>query len=429
MTRKFYKIYLFILFFMVLILCSCSSNNNNKIDFNVLNISFNNAIYKYDGHDKSIFITGDLPSDISVSYSGNNKIDVGEYEVTATFKDENNKYDNISEKKAIMTIIKGDYDMSNVIFSDCYYDYDELPHNNIISLRDGYNLPNEISVTYDGNDKVDIGEYEVIAHFNSTNSNYNFIPDMKAKLVIGKGNYHYVNFHLSNDLIIKKLVKDNESLIEIPGIIAKEGYKGYWNYDFDCIKEDVDLYPTYIANKYSISYDVNGGDSLDDPIQNVNFGEQFILEEPTRIGYTFAGWYCGDTKIESGIYNFDYNINLKAIWLANNYTITYNVNGGDELENNTQEVLFGDVNTLSIPTRTGYTFAGWYYNDVLIDDVLPWNIDSDVTLVAKWTNDICSIVYVVNGGNPLEDNIQKVVFDEEYELVIPTRTGYTFAGW
>ena len=111
------------------------------MDFNSLNISFDNQTFKYDGQEKSILINGDLPTDISVSYSGNNKSDIGEQEVIATFKDEQSHYENVHDLKAKMTIVKGDYDMSNIVFSDCYFDYDELSHSKEISFSNGYVLP------------------------------------------------------------------------------------------------------------------------------------------------------------------------------------------------------------------------------------------------------------------------------------------------
>ena len=46
----------------------------------------------------------------------------------------------------------------------------------------------------------------------------------------------------------------------------------------------------------------------------VGYGEEFTLPTLTRAGYTFLGWYNGDTKVESGIWNYDTNVTLIPRW-------------------------------------------------------------------------------------------------------------------
>ena len=79
--------------------------------------------------------------------------------------------------------------------------------------------------------------------------------------------------------------------------------------------------------EYTITYDANGG-TISNTTQTVTYGYDVILATPEREGYTFAGWYDGETKYESGKWSASNDVTLKAKWTANNYTIKYDANGG-----------------------------------------------------------------------------------------------------
>ena len=89
------------------------------------------------------------------------------------------------------------------------------------------------------------------------------------------------------------------------------------------------------------------------------------LPTPTRVGYTFGGWYSDSTLTTSvgaggASYTPTANINLYAKWTASNYTITFNANGGS-VSTTTKSVTYGQTYTdLPTPTRAGYEFKGWY---------------------------------------------------------------------
>ena len=94
---------------------------------------------------------------------------------------------------------------------------------------------------------------------------------------------------------------------------------------------------------------------------------------PTRAGYTFGGYYTaangegtqyidanGKLTSSASATNFSSNGTLYAKWTANNYTLTFNANGGS-VSTTTKSVTYGQTYTdLPTPTRTGYTFKGWY---------------------------------------------------------------------
>lgn len=119
------------------------------------------------------------------------------------------------------------------------------------------------------------------------------------------------------------------------------------------------------ANSYTITYNANGG--VDAPEGQIKIdGVTLILsdQEPTRDGYLFRGWSTTtnpDRIYSAGAeYDEDHGAKFYAIWSQNEYTISYNANGGYGAPENQKKVK--DVTlTLSTkkPYRKGYEFKGW----------------------------------------------------------------------
>lgn len=110
------------------------------------------------------------------------------------------------------------------------------------------------------------------------------------------------------------------------------------------------------------------------------------------------------------------------------YKINYNLGDGTSVESLSYKV--GQEIKLPTPTKKGYTFLGWYENDVLIN-TLDTNAKRDYTLVAKWEMSTYTINYDLDGGEltiePVKSfNIENV---ENIQLPTPTRKDYIFAGW
>ncbi|MBP3799372.1 MAG: BspA family leucine-rich repeat surface protein, partial [Bacilli bacterium] len=115
---------------------------------------------------------------------------------------------------------------------------------------------------------------------------------------------------------------------------------------------------------------------------------------------------------------------------VNAYLITYDTNGGSE--NTTQTVTVGDsLDSLSVPTREGYTFAGWYTEASGGTQVTTATVPTaTTTYYAHWTPIDYNITYNLDGGevgtaNPTTYNPDS----NSITLNNPTKTGYTFAGW
>ena len=177
---------------------------------------------------------------------------------------------------------------------------------------------------------------------------------------------------------------------------------------------------------YTIDFDTNGGlptlSSIDYTIES----DSFTLQEITKVGYTFDGWYNGETKvteITTGTYG---NMTLVAKWTADLYTISYNLaDGVNSPENPTSYTIESGLITLKEPTRVGYTFVGWYNGEQLVTTI-DSNTLENISLTAKWTVNSYKLTFDVD-GNLTEKNFK---YGESVTAIEnPTKVGHTFAGW
>ena len=189
-------------------------------------------------------------------------------------------------------------------------------------------------------------------------------------------------------------------------------------YDFKDIytkNEALTLYPVWNTNKYTIAFDTNGGSEIA-PITQDYGTEITAPDNPTRKGYTFKGW---DKEIPKTMPAE--NITVKAQWEINQYTITFDTNGGSEIAPITQD--YGtEITAPDNPTRKGYTFKGW---DKEIPETMP---AENITVKAQWEINQYTITFDTNGGS----EIAPITQDYGTEITAPdnpTRKGYTFKGW
>jgi uncharacterized repeat protein (TIGR02543 family) len=161
------------------------------------------------------------------------------------------------------------------------------------------------------------------------------------------------------------------------------------------------------AYTYSLTYSYNlatGGNSVPTAIFTTG-GTAITLPTPTRTGYTFSGWYSdaglsskiGDAGASYSPTGTSLALNAYAKWTANTYSVTYNYNsatGGDRpvIDSFTTG---GTAITLPTPTRTGYTFAGWYFDAGLIykigdagENYSPPGSPLTLSAYAEWTRNI-----------------------------------------
>jgi uncharacterized repeat protein (TIGR02543 family) len=152
------------------------------------------------------------------------------------------------------------------------------------------------------------------------------------------------------------------------------------------------LYAKWTIIKYTITFNANGGNAVSSMAVPYNSAIG-TLPTTARTGYTFNGWYTaasGGMKIAATV-KATANKTYYAQWTAKKYTITLNVNGGNALTalSQTKTVTYGAAHgTLPAPTRTGYSFSGWYTSTSFTSQITASTVVSFAgsrTLYAKWT--------------------------------------------
>lgn len=163
-------------------------------------------------------------------------------------------------------------------------------------------------------------------------------------------------------------------------------YNGNTEFKFsDSITEDITLTAHWKQNKYTVTFDTDGGSAV--ASQDVAHGSKATNQTTTKAGFTFVEW-----QLNGQTYDFNTavtaNITLKAKWEvdanAEIVTITFNAAGG-VLTSTTLTILKGGhAASLPQPTRDGYSFDGWYVGDV--EFTTSTVVNEDITVTAKWTS-------------------------------------------
>ena len=149
---------------------------------------------------------------------------------------------------------------------------------------------------------------------------------------------------------------------------------------------DFTLYANWIANKYLIAYNANGGEGVM-PNQTNTYDLVSCLTSNafTNVGHAFAGWATNETGeavfadcavVSNLTAEAGGEVNLYATWTVNSYTVTFDANGGEG--GWSREMEYGTEISAPTVTREGYTFAGW--QPALLGTVPA----SNVTFTAQW---------------------------------------------
>ena len=224
---------------------------------------------------------------------------------------------------------------------------------------------------------------------------------------------------------------------------------------------DKHYYAKWTAKNYNLAYHLN--DSATQPANNPDAGFTTYTAEspdhtfgtPTRPGYTFLGWFTDaglTTAAPATLVSAQGDTNptdLYAKWSAPlPYSITYVMNdttpAGHTASNPATNPGGFDVTdptiNLQAPTRTGYTFLGWYADAGLTTPISSINPATAVnyTVYAKWSApNAYNVQWALNdtvpagltAANPNASLTSYTVEDADYTLRPATRTGYTFENW
>ena len=177
--------------------------------------------------------------------------------------------------------------------------------------------------------------------------------------------------------------------------------------------DDVTYVAQWSINQYTVTFNANGGEGGTSGKQD--YGSAITAPTVTREGHTFTGW---SPSVAATVPAND--VTYTAQWSVNQYTVTFDANGGEGGTSGKQD--YGSTITAPTVTREGYTFMGWSPS---VAATVPAN---DVTYVAQWSINQYTISFNSNGGTAVDP------ITHDYGTAIsapaaPTKEGYTFAGW
>ena len=225
------------------------------------------------------------------------------------------------------------------------------------------------------------GDYEVI-YLPGTYGTGSAVTDMKPH---------------NNILTLRGALFTRAGYTQVGWSTVDGGEKVYGFEDVYTKNEALTLYPVWNTNKYTITFDTNGGSEIAPITQD--YGTQIAAPaNPTRKGYTFKGW---DKEIPETMPAE--NITVKAQWEINQYTITFDTNGGSEIAPITQD--YGtEITAPDNPTRKGYTFRGW---DKEIPKTMP---AENITITARWKDTEKPTGEIIIGTNKWNEFLNELTF-------------------
>ena len=269
----------------------------------------------------------------------------------------------------------------------------------------------------EGISATDGGDIKLIAHWDSEKFNITYVDGegSPAEYTYGTGldslstpvkeNYTFDGWH-DGETIIASIPKDRSG--------------------------DITLTAQWSPAKYKINYELSGGEQTGNPEVYTYGIATTIPNEPTRAGYDFKGWKCGDadfTEIAAGTSG---EVTITAQWGLKDYKITYDYNGGIAPQvANPETYRFSEgVALLNSPTKENYNFAGWTIDGEKVSGVDATR-SGDLTLVATWSPKVFNVTYDYAGGEAttLYNSNQYTYGTGIEELYDAKREFYAFGGW
>ncbi|MFW5779950.1 MAG: InlB B-repeat-containing protein, partial [Bacillota bacterium] len=216
-----------------------------------------------------------------------------------------------------------------------------------------------------------------------------------------------------------------------------------------------------IGSYPQVTFETNGGSQA--VVIDPDTGDEIDITErddiphrprTQRTGYDFEGWY-EDEDFEGDKVSFPYekyrNIIFYAKWTVQTFELDYFLSGGTFEETPETTVSYGQFYVLTVPTRPGYNFMGWFdVDDRQFTDGEgtglgvgsaeheangTWGIIQDeFELIAHWEPAEYTVTYDPNGGEVTDEfgepvNQKTVSYNSNFTLDVPEREGYDFTGW
>lgn len=286
---------------------------------------------------------------------------------------------------------------------------------------------------------------------------YNFDDDVMGETTVyakWEIKTYTITFNANNGTFAdnKTTVEKTFTSIEITTDLAASAYPTrtgytfeYWYIDSDTIAyefgstltESITLKAKWKINEYTVSFNSNGGSAVSD--RKVNYNSTVAKpNDPTKAGHEFKGWYKEAALTNAWTFtgeNADKvtaNITLYAKWQINEYTVTFDVDGGvGTVDSQTVEYNTSATKPTQTITKVGYHLkanAEWKKEDGTVWNFATDKVTTDITLYANWEINTYTVTFNSNGGTDVES--QTVEHGKKAtKPADPTREGWEFTGW
>ena len=304
------------------------------------------------------------------------------------------------------------------------------------------------SFTADAGDIFYIRAYKYSSN-TSYYSNYNFyvtgasLPTVGGKVVGGdymeatKSDLSSVLVSYDTEVSITATTKDDRYI-----------FAGWYNgetllteertYTFTMPAEDINYTAKWIY--YSVTTDKNideAGSITSHKDSPVKVGEKVTLTASTNNGYTWLGWYDGNTLLTDELtYTFtmtEQSVAYTAKWMVCPVVLEKSIDEAGSVMGVSGATKAGEETTVTATTNDGYTWLGWYSGDVELTKELSYTFTMPteaMTLTAKWTYyTVTTNANETNGGSYTTLNAEKTTAGDEVTIVASTNSGYMWMGW
>ncbi|MCM1555920.1 MAG: InlB B-repeat-containing protein [Anaeroplasma bactoclasticum] len=194
------------------------------------------------------------------------------------------------------------------------------------------------------------------------------------------------------------------------------------------------FYAKFVADTYTITYHLEGGTNANTNPTSYTYGTIVTLENPSKEGYSFTGWYLEDsfTNKVTGVSAEDMGDKVfYAKFVADSYIITYHLDGGTNSTKNPATYKVDDAFKFANPTQDRMVFKGWYTDAEFKNKITEIVAGStgNLDLYAKWEEVAYVIHYHLDDGENHHDNPAGYSTGQVVTFEPAEKAGYTFEGW